>query len=570
MNPLSTHRARRLARPHFLALAAALAAVLALPATVGAQATNNWRCAGGGWNGDPVCWSLGTPNSTQNVVIPAGPAGSDLMLLTAIGNTVSMRQLTVGDARTEPSTSATAYLYASGSTINVNGSLSGSGNVNVGNADNANAQLTLTNNSTLNLGQGGGFSRGGVYVGKSFGNAFSNVQLGIGSLAVQGNSRINGNVFVNNGRLDVSGSSDPGYVAISGEVILGNNPTLGAASNIAGSVTDLRVSSARANIGVTSANLAAPSFNSIVATASGVADFVGRSLVNNLQARSGGMVNINRGASVEAANPAIFADGKLTVQSGGSLSTTMLYNNQGGSIDLSGGTINHRGIDNAGTVSGTGIIDSVLETQTFKQQATGHVQASGGDLILYGRFDGSAGGSIGTQNGRLFFYSDALFKGGQVITRSGTDGLIAFGSKVEIGNATQRGSLGAMVADIALQNTSNLFLDFGGVTDHDYLSTGGGLLVESGKLTLSTAGSFQAGLGSFFSILRATSGITGTFSSIDTTAFALAPGARLDMSNLYTTGTLAVVAVPEPATWLSLGAGLLLIGARARRWRQEA
>ena len=66
------------------------------------------------------------------------------------------------------------------------------------------------------------------------------------------------------------------------------------------------------------------------------------------------------------------------------------------------------------------------------------------------------------------------------------------------------------------------------------------------------------------------SGIIGTFSNIDATAFALAPGARLDMSNLYSTGTLAVVAVPEPATWLSLGAGLLLIGARARRWRQMA
>ena len=34
-------------------------------------------------------------------------------------------------------------------------------------------------------------------------------------------------------------------------------------------------------------------------------------------------------------------------------------------------------------------------------------------------------------------------------------------------------------------------------------------------------------------------------------AFALAPGTKLDMSGLYTNGTLAVVAVPEPATWLS-------------------
>ena len=50
MNPLSILRARRLTRPHLLALAAALA----LPATVGAQ-NNNWQCAGGGWNGDTAC-----------------------------------------------------------------------------------------------------------------------------------------------------------------------------------------------------------------------------------------------------------------------------------------------------------------------------------------------------------------------------------------------------------------------------------------------------------------------------------------------------------------------------------
>ena len=566
MNLLSTCCTRRLVRPQLLALAAALA----LPATVGAQATNNWRCAGGGWNGDPVCWSLGTPNSTQNVVIPAGPTGSDLMLLTAIGNNVSMRQLTVGDTRGEHSTSATAYLYASGSTINVNGTLTGPGNVNVGNADNAHAQLTLTNNSTLNLGQGGGFSRGTVYVGKPFGNAFSNVQLGIGSLSVQGGSRINGNVAVNNGRLDVAGHSDPGYVAIMGEVFIGNNPVLGAASNIAGSVTDLRISGARANIGMTSASLAAPTFNSVVAITSGVADFVGRSFVNNLQAQSGGVVNINRDARVEAANPTVLSGGRLAVQSGGALSGYVLYNNQGGSVDLMGGTINHRGIDNAGTVSGSGVIDSVLEAQTFKQQATGLVQASGGDLILYGRFDGSAGGALATQDGgRLFFFGDTAFKAGQLITQSGTGGLVVFGAKVDIGTAAQRGSFGAMTADLALQNTSNLFLDFGGATDHDYLATGGKVLVEGGKLTLRTAGSFQAGLGSF-NILRASSGITGAFSSIDATAFALAPGARLDLSNLYTTGTLAVVAVPEPAPWLSLGAGLLLIGARARRWRQMA
>ena len=274
---------------------------------------------------------------------------------------------------------------------------------------------------------------------------------------------------------------------------------------------------------------------------------------------------------IDAAGLSNAASGRIELAPGARLNTSGGTLSNAGTIVLQGAsaTLTHSGLTNGGTVQGAGWVRS-FTGGTFTQLATGGVIASGGDLIVQSRFDGSAGGTIGTQDGRLFFYGDALFKAGQVITQSGTGRFIKFLSKVEIGNATQRGSLEAITADMTLMSSSNLFLDFGGVTDHDYLSTGGRLLVESGKLTLSTAGSFQAGLGSFYNVFRATSGITGIFSSIDSTAFALAPGARLDMSNLYTTGTLAVVAVPEPATWLSLGAGLLLIGARARRWRQEA
>ena len=558
MNPLSTLSVRRLTRPHLLALAAALA----LPATVGAQATNNWRCAGGGWNGDPVCWSLGrTPIASDNIVIPAGPTGSDLMLLHAIGNTVSMRQLTVGDARTEPSSSATAYLYASGSTINVTGSTFESGNVGIGNANNANAQLSLTN-STLNLIN----NPAAVFPGEINVGSQGSFTPGFGALSLQANARINGAVNVFNGRIDVAGSTNAAYNAVSGGVsVYGNGQ-----AHIAGGLNSLRVDGGRAVVGTTGANLATPVLTNVQTANAGTLDFVGRSRVG-FTFLAGGVTTVRAGANVESAggNPSgmrLLSSGQLVVESGGQLRTATVLNE--GRAQLTGGQFEHTGLTNSGTVSGTGRVSAVGAAVAFVQQSNGFVFASGGDLSIDGRFDGSAGGTIGTQNGRLFFFGDSLFKPGQVITQSGTGRLIAFGSKVEIGNATQRGSLEAMTADMALQSSSNLFLDFGGVTDHDYLFTAGKLLVEGGKLTLSTAGSFRAGLGSFYNVFRATSGVTGTFSSIDATAFAMAPGARLDFSNLYTTGTVAVV--PEPATWLSLGAGLLLIGARARRWRQVA
>ena len=269
MNPLSTFRARRLAQPHLPALLAALT----LPATVGAQATNHWRCAGGGWNGDPVCWSLGTSHITQNVVIPAGPMGSDLMLLTAIGNTVSVRSLIVGAARTEASTSATAYLYASGSTLNVTGEFNNPGYIGVGVANNAHAQLTLTN-STLNIANGvtGGIN-GRLEVGAPA-TGQPSFTPGFGALSVQANSCISGNVIVNNGRIDVFGSTNAAYSAVSGGVSVSDN----SLANMAGGLNFLGVRGGRALVGTTNANLATPVLNQ-VQNSFGTIDFVGRSRV---------------------------------------------------------------------------------------------------------------------------------------------------------------------------------------------------------------------------------------------------------------------------------------------------
>lgn len=572
-----------LARPHTLALAAALA----LPATVGAQ-VNSFNCAGGGWTGDTACWSLGqTANASHDVVINGGPADNNLMLLFAIGNNIAARSVTLGTNRPDRPSSATAQLYLSGTTLTVgsSGAAGPAGTVNVGTGTNANAELNLTNRSWLNLIAPPIQGSGTVNVGTVSGFL---PETGIGALTVQGDARISGLVNVNRGQLDVLGSSTPGYVAIDGQARIGGGTSqVLATANIASSVGAVVVfPGGRATLGTTNTEFQTPFFDSVslftsISGGNIDVDFMGRSSVRNLslnanQGTGVSTATIKSGATVgiSSGGVGINRDGVLRLESGAVLSSTGTgfgIGNQG-LIQIAGGTINHQGVVNVGTVSGFGVINSVSESQAFTHQSGAFLRASGGDLVIGGHFDGKAGGAIETTaNGRLFFYGNADFKAGQLITQGPAAGdLLVFGRNVEIGTAAERGALGAMTVTMALQSSSNLFLDFGsgGAADHDYLSTAGNLLLEGGTLTLRTADSFQAGVGSVYNIFRGVGTIFGTFSTVNSSSFSMAPGAWLDLSNLYTTGTVAVV--PEPATWLSLGMGLLLISARARRWSQQA
>ena len=63
-------------------------------------------------------------------------------------------------------------------------------------------------------------------------------------------------------------------------------------------------------------------------------------------------------------------------------------------------------------------------------------------------------------------------------------------------------------------------------------------------------------------------GVGEKLEDLQTAELPLAAGATLDLSQLYTNGTLSVVAVPEPGTWLMLMAGLAGLGAVTRGRRR--
>lgn len=554
-------------RRTFTSTAVALAASsLLLPAGAGA-AVNNFGCPGGSWFGDTACWSQGrSPIASDDIVLAGGPSWGALLLLNVVGNTVTAKSLTLGTDRAEATFGPTAMLAAAGSNITSNG------DVQIGRGLNANANMTLSY-STLTLPS----ASHSVLVGNSQTGGVAGAVPGVGTLSLQDNSRIAGNVTVQNGRFDLFGGR------VDGRVLVVSDPRPGFGSsavvNIAGSVRDqLNVAYAtRVNVGATQASLPTPTVGSF-ATGSPYADaapvgvnFVGRSNVGDMFLANRSITTIDPGAQVgrlagSSSRLDMAEGGQLVVQPAAVLRRGEVVN--AGSIQMqSNGPVSvlvHEGFRNDGVLTGAGFVAS--PAGTFEHRATGFVRAQGGDLVIESRFDGRAGAPISVgADGRLFFYGDAQFKAGQVIQAEGLGRLVVFRNRVDIGTATERGALEFMVNDVALQPSSRLVLDFAGITDHDYLSTAGRFLFEGGALTLNTVGSFQAGVGSVFSLFRQMSGVVGSFSSIDTTGFAMAPGATLDLSRLYTDGTLSVVAVPEPATWLSLGAGLLFMSLYARR-----
>lgn len=616
----SKHGATRLATGRGVRFAAALAALTTLP--VAAQTDIFWGCQVASWL-TPSCWSAGrTPGATDNVSVPGAQAGQ-LQSARIENAVISIGKLTVGTSLAAAPASVTASVTASVSATN--STLNVSGGASVGEAANARASLGLTN-STLNIATNQVLYLGEATPGAALGSGSLLVDSGsrvsgtlalrnglvqliggsIQGLNVVGNPAMSGASSVadirgNVGTLEVAFSSGTTIGVRSGTTpVIGQlyalsdagpssllsfdgRSTLGTATvgnNTrttfkAGSVVEVRSTGILHSLsGSTLVFESGATLNGPRLVLGGAASLSGAQIT--LQGAAAGperffnsgpllvLSNVNTVAAATLANT-----GVITVDAGAELRLQGGALRNAGTLQLSRtantASLVHAGFVNAGTVQGTGWVSS---SATFTQQASGVVIAER-DLVIESAFDGTAGGSLMlAPAGRLFFYGNAQMAAGQTLSNANAaGGLVVFGGKTQIGTPTTRGGFDAGSATLALQASSELLLNVAGAGAHDFLAGTGALLLEGGTLKLGTTGSFVAGIGSSLHLLRSTGGIFGGFGGIDTSAFALAPGAKLDMSALYTSGTLAVVAVPEPATWLSLGAGLVLMGVRLRQRR---
>lgn len=279
-----------------------------------------------------------------------------------------------------------------------------------------------------------------------------------------------------------------------------------------------------------------------------------------LTVQAGGEVRAGAGQLLRLAAPGgtHSSDGVLEVRDGGELRVGGSWQNRLGTVRIDGGTARFEGgLDNRG-----------------------RVDIGFGGAAIYGRVDNQASGRIVASGGSETTFWDALTNNGEIRASAGSR-IVYFGPVNGAGSFSTNGAgayhrfeggfaPGNSPADVVLGSTqlaSVLTMELGGTTpgtQHDRITFTGPLTLDAGaELGLVLIDGFVPQLGQVFDLFVFQEGVIGRFDQLLLPA--LAPGWDWDTSALYTAGDLRVaVAVPEPATWLSLAGGLLGLVARRR------
>jgi PEP-CTERM motif len=201
----------------------------------------------------------------------------------------------------------------------------------------------------------------------------------------------------------------------------------------------------------------------------------------------------------------------------------------------------------------------------------GTLIVSNGAFVDFGRII-TGYGTVDSQN----LLSKAMVINGDVIGNSLSERITFEGYVKGVGtfenvimNGTFSPGLSPTLANtnnLALGNNSILEMEIGGLSAGSQFDkiVDSGLLTFNGSLKLTLINGFNPTLGSSFDLFD-WSTLGGSFSSFDFSGAGLAPGLTWDTSNLNSTGTLMVSAVPEPSACAMVGLSLLALVVRRKR-----
>lgn len=297
-------------------------------------------------------------------------------------------------------------------------------------------------------------------------------------------------------------------------------------------------------------------------------------LGTNLANTASGTVQTLSGQTLVLSGTGHTNAGLIDIEGGGRLQVSgSLANLAGGRIAFDGGTATFSGgLSNSGQVLVTYGGATVFGNVTTN--AGGQVILSGNSqTTFYDSVDVASGGELRVSAGSVAtFFALVHERTGSLFTGTGTK---FYEGGLSVGDSPGYGS---DAGDVVFGAGNTFLAEIGGTTActaacaAEGAATNGsydryvvaGHLSLGGTLELTAWDGFAARAGQSFDLLDWGSA-SGRFDTIDASGLQLGPGLRLDTSQLYVDGTISVQAVPEPASWMLMAAGLATLARRSRR-----